>query len=41
MLGLIKRNFRYLDEKTFLLLHKSLVRSHLELGIRDMAIHIS
>ena len=30
MLGLIKRNFRYLDEKTFLLLYKSLVRSQLE-----------
>ena len=30
MLGLIKRNFRYFDEKTFLLLYKSLVRSHLE-----------
>ena len=30
MLGLIKRNCRYLDEKTFLLLYKSLVRSQLE-----------
>ena len=30
MLGLIKRNFRYLDEKNFLLLYKSLVRSQLE-----------
>ena len=27
MLGLIKRNFRYLDEYTFILLYKSLVRS--------------
>ena len=30
MLGLIKRNFRYLDEYTFILLYKSLVRSQLE-----------
>ena len=30
MLGLIKRNFRYLDEKTFVLLYKSLVRNQLE-----------
>ena len=30
MLALIKRNFKYLDEKTFILLYKSLVRSPLE-----------
>ena len=30
MLGLIKKNFRYLDEKTVLLLNKLLVRSQLE-----------
>ena len=30
MLGLIKRNFKYLDEKTFISLYKSLVRSQLE-----------
>ena len=30
MLGLIKRNFRYLVEYTFILLYKSLVRSQLE-----------
>ena len=30
MLGLIKRNFKYLDEKTFILLYKSLVRSQLK-----------
>ena len=30
MLGLIKRNFKYLDENTFVLLYKSLVRSQLE-----------
>ena len=29
-MGLIKRNFKYLDEKTFILLYKSLVRSQLE-----------
>ena len=33
MLGLIKRNFKYLDEKTFILLYKSLVRSHLEYAL--------
>ena len=31
MLGIINRNFKHLDKKTFLLLYKSLVRSHLEL----------
>jgi hypothetical protein len=30
MLGIINRNFKKLDKKTFLLLYKSLVRSHLE-----------
>ena len=30
MLDLIKRNFKYLDENTFLLLYKSLVRSQLD-----------
>ena len=30
MLEFIKKNFRYLNEKTFLLLYKSLVRSQLE-----------
>jgi len=29
-LGIIKRNFIYLDEDAFVMLHKSLVRSHLE-----------
>ena len=30
MLGIINRNFSHLDKKTFLLLYKSLVRTHLE-----------
>ena len=30
MLGIIKRNFKYLDQITFNMLYKSLVRSHLE-----------
>ena len=30
MLGLIKRNFIYMDRNTFILLYKSLVRPHLE-----------
>ena len=30
MLGIIKRNFKYMDNFTFLTLYKSLVRSHLE-----------
>ena len=30
MLGIIKRNFRYMTKETFCLLYKSLVRSHLE-----------
>ena len=30
MLGIIKRNFKYMDNFTFLTLNKSLVRSHLE-----------
>ena len=30
MLGLIKRNFQYVDRNTFILLYKSLVRPHLE-----------
>ena len=29
-LGIIKRNFIYLDENAFVMLYKSLVRSHLE-----------
>ena len=29
-LGIIKKNFIYLDEDTFVMLYKSLVRSHLE-----------
>ena len=29
-MGLIKRNFKYLDENTFILLYYSLVRSQLE-----------
>ena len=29
-LGIIKRNFIYLDEYAFVMLYKSLVRSHLE-----------
>jgi len=29
-LGIIKRNFIYLDEDAFVMLYKSLVRSHLE-----------
>jgi len=29
-LGIIKRNFIYLDEDAFVILYKSLVRSHLE-----------
>jgi len=30
MLGVIKRNFKYVDKETFVGLYKSLVRSHLE-----------
>ena len=30
MLGIINRNFADIDEKTFLLLYKAMVRSHLE-----------
>ena len=30
MIGLIKRNFNYLDKNTFLTLYKALVRPHLE-----------
>ena len=30
MIGLMKRNFNYLDENTFLTLHKALVKPHLE-----------
>ena len=30
MLGIIKRNFIYLSEEAFVLLYKTLVRSHLE-----------
>jgi len=30
MLGLIKRNFTYMDRNTFTLLYKSLVKPHLE-----------
>ena len=30
MIGLIKRNFNYLDKNTFLTLYKALVRLHLE-----------
>ena len=33
MLGIIKRNFRYLDEKSFVMLYKSMVRSHLEYAV--------
>jgi len=30
ILGIIKRNFRYLSEESFVMLYKTLVRSHLE-----------
>jgi len=30
ILGIIKRNFRYLSEESFVMLYKALVRSHLE-----------
>ena len=33
MLGIIKRNFKYLDEKSFVMLYKSMVRSHLEYAV--------
>ena len=32
LIGLIKRNFNHLDVKSFVMLYKSLVRSHLEYG---------
>jgi ribonuclease P/MRP protein subunit RPP40 len=32
LLGLIRRSFHYLDNETFCLLYKSLVRPHLEYG---------
>jgi len=28
--GIIKRNFRYLSQESFAMLHKALIRSHLE-----------
>ena len=30
VLGIIKRNFTYMDERTFTLLYKSMVRPHVE-----------
>ena len=30
VLGIIKRNFIYMDERTFILLYKSMVRPHVE-----------
>ena len=33
-LGIIKRNFIYLDEDAFVMLYKSLVRSQIQYGIR-------
>jgi len=30
ILGIIKRNFRYLSQESFIMLYKALVRSHLE-----------
>ena len=30
ILGVIKRNFKFLPEKSFVMLYKSMVRSHLE-----------
>jgi len=32
MLGIIKRNFKYLNSNSFVLLYKSTVRSHLDYG---------
>ena len=32
ILGIIKRNFIYMDKKTFIMLYKSLVRPHIEYG---------
>jgi len=32
ILGIIKRNFRYLSKESFVMLYKALVRSHLEYG---------
>ena len=33
MIGLLKRNFIHVDGYTFILLYKTLVRPHLELGM--------
>jgi len=33
MLGIIKRNFEYISKDCFVMLYKSLVRSHLEYAI--------
>ena len=30
MIGLIKRNFIYMDSKTFIMIYKALVRPHVE-----------
>ena len=30
MIGIIKRNFKYMDKDSFLMIYKSMVRSHLE-----------
>jgi len=35
MLGVIKRNFKYMDKETFVNLYKALVRSHLEYASTD------
>ena len=33
MLGIIKRNFKYLDSKSFVMLYKSMVRNYLEYAV--------
>ena len=40
VLGLIKRNFKYMDNKTFILLYKSLVRPILEYGAPIWSPHL-
>ena len=39
-MGIIRRSYTYLDEKTFLLLYKSLVRPHLEYCNQIWMLHL-
>jgi len=39
ILGIIKRNFRHMTTKTFIMLYKTMVRSHLDYGVSVWAPH--